>query len=64
MRTACSAIVLKKGTPVVGHESPDIVGVGAQAVDEMGWRALLGFAALAGRRRARVVGVPTASITA
>ena len=41
---------------VIGRESPDIIGMDAQAVDEIERLALFGFPALSGRRRARVGG--------
>jgi hypothetical protein len=46
--------IMGEGNAVIGHEPPDIVGLDAQAVDEIERLALFRFAALAGRRRARV----------
>ena len=46
--------IMGEGNAVIGHEPPDIVGQDAPAVDEIVRLARFRFAALAGRRRARV----------
>ena len=48
--------IVGEGNTVIGHETPDIVGMDAQAVEQIERLALLGSAALAGRRSARVGG--------
>jgi len=49
--------IVGKGNIVIGHEAPDIVGIVAQAIDEIEGPALLGSTALAGRRRTRIDGL-------
>ena len=48
--------VVGEGNVVIGREAPDILGMSAQAVDEVEGLALLGLAAPAGGWRARIDG--------
>lgn len=48
--------IVGEGDVVIGHETPDIVGMSSQSVDEIERLVLLGAAALAGGRSARIDG--------